>query len=41
MITGRKVSKKSALPTSFDLATIFKGILFQYSSVFYILFVKY
>ena len=27
MSTGREVSKKSAFPTSFDLSTVFKGIL--------------
>ena len=27
MSTGREVSKKSAFPTSFDLLTVFKGIL--------------
>ena len=27
MSMGSKVSKKSAFPTSFDLSTVFKGIL--------------
>ena len=32
MSTEREVSKKSAFPTSFDLSTVFKGILWMWTS---------
>ena len=33
MIMGREISKKSAFTTNIDLATVFKGILWKWTSL--------